>query len=93
MKFTKANHHTFDNDVIITSKELRSGINTVLITYIYIEKFKKRKEKTKGRAWQRNMLKSYKSKMRRTTKIKNCSTHLNKGNISEKHIFTGKCEN
>lgn len=36
MKFTKANHHTFDNDVIITSKELRSGINTVLITYIYI---------------------------------------------------------
>lgn len=93
MKFTKANYHTFNNDVIITSKELRSGINTVLITYIYIEKFKKRKEKTQGRAWQRNMLKSYKSKMRRTTKIKNCSTHLNKGSVSEKHIFTGKSEN
>lgn len=46
MKFTKANHHTFDNDVIITSKELRSGINTVLITYIYILK-SSRKEKKK----------------------------------------------
>lgn len=31
--------------------------------------------------------------MRRTSKITNCSTHLNKGSISEKHMFTGKSEN
>lgn len=45
MKFTKANHHTFDNDVIITAKELRSGINTVLITYIL--KFQEKKKHTR----------------------------------------------
>lgn len=47
MKFTKANHHTFNNDVIITSKELRSGINTVLITYIYWKVQEKKRKKHK----------------------------------------------
>lgn len=47
MKFTKANYHTFNNDVIITSKELRSGINTVLITYIYLKVQEKKRKNTR----------------------------------------------